>query len=93
LSVDDELHQEGLLSGINWQVEFERYLSWLIDGLAKRKKAVFEIFRLWDKEFFPASETSLGGKQKENVDAAEAGHKEAMEALNAGDEELDEQPE
>jgi hypothetical protein len=63
----------------------------LINGLAKHKKTVIEIFRLWDKEFFPGSETSLAGKQKENVDAAEAGHKEAMEALNAEGEELDAQ--
>jgi hypothetical protein len=61
----------------------------LINGLAKHKKMVIEIFRLWDNEFFPTSETSLAGKQRENVDAAEAGHREAMEALNAEDEELD----
>jgi hypothetical protein len=57
--------------------------------LEKRKKTVLDLFRLWDKEFFPASETSLGGKQKGNGDDAEDGHRDALAALNNDEDEVE----
>jgi hypothetical protein len=62
LSKDDYLQSKGTATGINWHLEYESYLQYLLKGLQQRKASVMNIFRVWDKTLFPHTSNSLSGK-------------------------------
>ncbi|KAK6984150.1 hypothetical protein R3P38DRAFT_3375291 [Favolaschia claudopus] len=89
LSADGQLKKRGQQTGIDWHKRQESYLQYLLEGLRQRSKPVMELFRVWDAELFPDTESSLGvaGVVKDGeLDAA-------LDALRgAGVEEEDEMP-
>lgn len=75
--------------GINYQDDYDHYLHLLIDGLDKCKKSILNVFQEWDETFFPATlETGFGARSRTANDAAMA---QALEMLNAGEEEVEEE--
>ncbi|KAK7025896.1 hypothetical protein R3P38DRAFT_2475216, partial [Favolaschia claudopus] len=60
LSADAQLKMRGQQTGINWHKHQESYLQYLLEGLRQRSKPVMELFRVWDAELFPDTESSLG---------------------------------
>ncbi|KAJ7613047.1 hypothetical protein FB45DRAFT_1036577 [Roridomyces roridus] len=61
LSADIQLKEEGQQTGVPWRAEHERVMVLLTGGLRERMRTTIEIFRAWDEELFPHTETSLGG--------------------------------
>ncbi|KAJ7199826.1 hypothetical protein GGX14DRAFT_401115 [Mycena pura] len=59
LSIDHELKKKGCQSSLNYKNLHKEYLNYLLVGVNKRKKPVLEIFKVWDAELFPDTETSL----------------------------------
>ncbi|KAK7002020.1 hypothetical protein R3P38DRAFT_2648234 [Favolaschia claudopus] len=57
LSMDVELKKKGQQTGINWYSCYESYLRYLLEGLRNRSKPVLALFREWDAELFPDSES------------------------------------
>jgi hypothetical protein len=53
LSEDDELRTTGAKTRINYKGDFDQYLRLLHDGLAEKKQSVMDLFREWNKAFFP----------------------------------------
>jgi hypothetical protein len=84
LSADDQLRENGTITGINWAAYHETYLNYLTTGLEKRKASVLKIFRTWDDIFFPGRGAGLGGRI---ADGGEASTANVMDALNADVEE------
>ncbi|KAJ7028302.1 hypothetical protein C8F04DRAFT_1237598 [Mycena alexandri] len=46
------------------QQDFGYYLQLLTEGLQKKKPSVLEIFRVWDRKFYPNSEEGLAGSKQ-----------------------------
>ncbi|KAJ7199479.1 hypothetical protein GGX14DRAFT_373051, partial [Mycena pura] len=59
LSPDTELRKKGAQSSLNYSKFHEEYLKYLLVGIHKRKKPVLEIFKIWDAELFPDTDTSI----------------------------------
>ncbi|EGO30798.1 hypothetical protein SERLADRAFT_404811 [Serpula lacrymans var. lacrymans S7.9] len=89
LSPDDCLKEKGNKSGICWHNDFDNYLEYLLSGLQKQKKSVFNIFQEWDQVFFPNTSHGLAG-QLSNTDRDQL-MQGVMAALNH-DEDGNEQP-
>lgn len=87
LSKDDCLQSKGTATGINWHLEYECYLQYLVKGLRQRKISVINIFRVWDKTLFPHTSKSLSGKSMQITTTVEA-TRDALDALNADNEDL-----
>jgi hypothetical protein len=82
LSKDDYLQSKGTTTGINWHLEYESYLQYLLKGLRQRKASVVNIFRVWDKTLFPHTSDSLSRKSMHITTTVEA-TRDALDALNA----------
>ncbi|KAJ7624703.1 hypothetical protein FB45DRAFT_1030845 [Roridomyces roridus] len=61
LSADTQLKDKGEQTGSEWRDEHEALMFYLTNGLRARMRNTVEIFRAWDEELFPHTETSLGG--------------------------------
>jgi hypothetical protein len=62
-----------------------------LQGLQQHKASVLNIFRVWDETFFPNTDTSLSGKRHGGQDSNnEQSTKDALDALNADEEDLGE---
>lgn len=64
LSSDELLQNVGTNTGINYESDFEEYLGLLTTGLRKKKKSILGVFREWDRQIFPNSDSSLVGQAK-----------------------------
>ncbi|KAJ7613412.1 hypothetical protein FB45DRAFT_1036348 [Roridomyces roridus] len=60
-SADTQLKGKGEQTGAEWRDEHEALMFYLTNGLRARMRNTVEIFRAWDEELFPHTETSLGG--------------------------------
>jgi hypothetical protein len=87
-SVDDTFGPTGAVSGIEWQEDFEYYLQLLTEGLQKKKPSILNIFRVWDRKFYPNSEDGLAHSVDPNDEGAE-GRRAALEEMNAEEPEDD----
>ena len=85
LSKDDCLQSKGTATGINWHLEYESYLQYLLKGLRQRKASIVNIFRVWNKTLFPHTNESLSRKSMHITTTVEA-TRDALDALNADDE-------
>ncbi|KAJ6461391.1 hypothetical protein C8R45DRAFT_1028250, partial [Mycena sanguinolenta] len=81
LSPDVELQQKGKQTGINWLKMHQEIHEYLSRGLHEKREPVFAIFRAWDDELFPETETSLGSKVNGDS-AAQSGLQQALSALS-----------
>ena len=91
LSADNCLQAQGQEMRINYQDDYDHYLQLLIDGLDKCKKSIFNIFWVWDQTFFPA--TLDMGFVARSWTANDDVMAQALELLNAGEEEVEEEGE
>ncbi|KAK7064193.1 hypothetical protein R3P38DRAFT_3249775 [Favolaschia claudopus] len=83
LSPDECFTPVGDVTGIKWLEDFEFYLEYLISGLRDKKDCVVNLFREWDKKFYPNSEESTA-RAGDNVTEEAAGMRNTlMEALDA----------
>jgi len=87
-SVDDTFAPKGTISMIEWQKDFEYYLQLLTEGLLKKKPSTLNIFRIWDRKFYPNSEDGLADGVDYD-DEGEDGRQAALEAMNAEEPEQD----
>ncbi|KAJ7204967.1 hypothetical protein GGX14DRAFT_569116 [Mycena pura] len=60
LSADTALRQKGPQTGINWHQVHQTVLEYLLKGLRDRRQCIVELFRAWDDELFPETESSMG---------------------------------
>ncbi|KAJ6462975.1 hypothetical protein C8R45DRAFT_940636 [Mycena sanguinolenta] len=85
-SVDDQFLPTGRTSAIEWQKDFEFYLQFLSEGLLKKKASVLNIFRVWDRKFYPNYDESLADGPASD-DEAEESRRAALEEMNADESE------
>ncbi|KAJ7215966.1 hypothetical protein GGX14DRAFT_391637 [Mycena pura] len=83
LSADVELKPAGQQTGISWQETQEHLVVYLTNGLRKRMRSVIDIFRVWDEELFPHTETSLGGAM--GTGTSSHGLQSALAAMESGE--------
>jgi hypothetical protein len=77
--------------GINYQDDYDHYLQLLIDRLDKHKKSILNVFREWDQTFFPATlDTGFSARSQTANDVAMV---KALEMLNAGEDEIEDEGE
>ncbi|KAJ6496838.1 hypothetical protein DFH09DRAFT_1447898 [Mycena vulgaris] len=81
-SVDNIFGPTGAESGIEWQEDFEYYLQLLTEGLQKKKPSILNVFRAWDRKFYPNSDDGLAGGVGSDDEGAE-GRRAALEEMNA----------
>lgn len=81
-SPDDRLTEGPGPSGICWRDDFERYLQYLLRGLATRARPILDLFSKWDDIFFAAKggQSSLG--YAPSLDGAQASLDEALAELD-----------
>jgi hypothetical protein len=56
----------------------------LTEGLLKKKPSILNIFRVWDKKFYPNSDEGLANGV-DSDDEGEEGRRAALEEMNAED--------
>ncbi|KAK7006550.1 hypothetical protein R3P38DRAFT_2793680 [Favolaschia claudopus] len=64
-------------------------LRYLLEGLRSRSKPVLALFREWDEEIFPESETSLGAVKEMDVGASAGDLNAALDAIRNAEVEED----
>jgi hypothetical protein len=73
------------------QADYNAYLKYLISGLNKQKKAVLNIFHVWDDTLFLVTSDMGFGMSKNRV--KEDANRQVMDMLNVAEEELEEEEE
>ncbi|KAJ7200108.1 hypothetical protein GGX14DRAFT_660565 [Mycena pura] len=80
-SRDEEFLPVGDVTGINWAREFDAYMRFLTEGLEAQTDCVVNIFRRWDKVFYPNSDEGTARDGEYDLDEVNASQDAAMEAL------------
>ncbi|KAF8182253.1 hypothetical protein K438DRAFT_1601054 [Mycena galopus ATCC 62051] len=82
LSADVELQRRGKQTAIDWLKMHEDIHAYLIDGIHQKRSPVITLFRAWDDELFPDTETSLGtSADSDGASANQSGLQQALEVL------------
>ncbi|KAJ7202036.1 hypothetical protein GGX14DRAFT_570935 [Mycena pura] len=83
LSADSHLRAKGPQTGINWQKMHEAVLEYLLKALRTKKQCVVALFRAWDDELFPDTETSIGTRMAGGAESASGdARRRALAALD-----------
>jgi hypothetical protein len=61
LSSDVSFQEVGSSTGIRYFQDYEEYFTILEIGLRRRKKTIINIFKEWDANIFPDTDSSLAG--------------------------------
>ncbi|KAJ7199229.1 hypothetical protein GGX14DRAFT_401532 [Mycena pura] len=77
------LRAKGPQTGINWQKMHEAVLEYLLKALRTKKQCVVALFRAWDDELFPDTETSIGTRMAGGAESASGdARRRALAALD-----------
>ncbi|KAF7331234.1 hypothetical protein MKEN_00000300 [Mycena kentingensis (nom. inval.)] len=69
VSRDDCLKPQGVLSGIDYEARFERYLKFLVRGLEKKDAAVLNIFKVWNEVLYSNKQPARAEGGDDDADA------------------------
>ncbi|KAJ7197773.1 hypothetical protein GGX14DRAFT_374762, partial [Mycena pura] len=80
-SRDEEFLPIGDVTAIDWAREYDAYMRFLMEGLDAQTDCVLNIFRRWDKQFYPNSDEGTAREGEYDIDEVDASQDAAMEAL------------